>query len=182
MPYHRCADCGLTTYSAATYASASTCPGCLAALTEDTKLYVTPGVNHDVSCTLLARPEAAAEARRALVGLVLPETTRESLALLVSELVNNAVLHGGLSIRDRIQVELTNGTGGVRLTVHDEGHGFPCATPEAGVPLVAGGRGLVIVDALSDTWGVDSDRDGCTVWCQVAVDQQPSPALVSSAA
>ena len=125
--------------------------------------------NHDVSCTLLARPEAAAEARRALIGLALPETARESLALLVSELVNNAVLHGGLSVRDRIQVELINGTDSVRLTVNDAGRGFPCATPESGLPLVAGGRGLVIVDALSETWGVDSDPDGCTVWCEVAV-------------
>jgi serine/threonine-protein kinase RsbW len=169
MPYHRCADCGLTTYSAATYASASTCPGCLAALTEETKLYVTPGVNHDVSCTVLARPEAAAEARRALVGLAFPEITRENLALLVSELVNNAVLHAGGSVRDRIQVELVNGTDSVRLAVHDGGRGFPCATPESGAPLAAGGRGLVIVDALADTWGVDSDPDGCTVWCEVAV-------------
>ena len=169
MPYHRCADCGLTTYSAATYASASACPGCLAALTDDTKLYVTPGVNHDVSCTVQARPEAASEARRALVGLAFPEITRENLALLVSELVNNAVLHAGLSTRDSIGVELVNGTGRVRLTVHDAGRGFPGAMPKPDAPLAAGGRGLAIVDALSDAWGVDSDPDGCTVWCEVAV-------------
>jgi serine/threonine-protein kinase RsbW len=171
MPYHRCAACGLTTYSAATYASASSCPGCLAALTEDTKLYVTPGENHDVSCTLQARPEAAGEARRALVGLAFPEITRENLALLVSELVNNAVLHAGLSIGDSIEVELVNGAETVHLAVHDGGRGFPSAAPESDAPLEPGGRGLVIVDALSDTWGVDSDPDGCTVWCEVAVGQ-----------
>jgi serine/threonine-protein kinase RsbW len=169
MPYHRCAACGLTTYSAATYASAGACPVCLAPLTEDTKLYVAPGANHDVSCTLEARPEAAGEARRALVGLAFPEITRENLALLVSELVNNAVLHAGPSGGASIQVELVNGTDSVRLAVHDGGGGFPRATPEPRAALTAGGRGLVIVDALSDTWGVDSDLDGCTVWCELAV-------------
>ena len=76
MPYYRCAACGLTTYSAASYSSASACPACLEALSDDSKLDVVPGANHDVSRTLLARPEAAAEARRALSGLALPTVTR----------------------------------------------------------------------------------------------------------
>jgi anti-sigma regulatory factor (Ser/Thr protein kinase) len=170
MPYHRCASCGLTTYSAATYSSASACPACLAALTDDTKLYVTPGVSHDVNCTVLARPEAASEARRALVGLAFPEITRENLALLVSELVTNSVRHAGVSARDGIQVELHNGGDRVRLAVHDGGDGFPLPSYEPEAPFVADGRGLLIVAALSETWGVDSDSEGCTVWCEVAVD------------
>src|SRR5436309_15541331 len=81
MPYYRCAACGLTSYSAATYSSLTTCPTCQAALAEDAKVDIVPGSTHDVSCTLRARPAAAAEARRACARLALPEITREDLAL-----------------------------------------------------------------------------------------------------
>jgi anti-sigma regulatory factor (Ser/Thr protein kinase) len=89
-----------------------------------------------VGCTL--RPEAAAEARRALVGLALPKITREDLALLVSELVTNAVRHAGLSPRAPIEVRVKNGSGGVRLAVHDPGPGFTFRPHEV---QVAGGAG-----------------------------------------
>ena len=179
MPYYRCAACGVTTYSAAAYSSASACPACQAALTEDAKVYVVPGAKHDVSCTVLTRPEAAAEARRALVGLPLPEITRENLALLVSELVTNSVRHAGLLAGDLIGVRVNNGTSRVRLAVHDGGHGFAFTSPDSDGPLVAGGRGLLIVAALSEDWGVDCDPGGCTVWCDLAVDEQ-APGVVES--
>lgn len=170
MPYYRCADCGVTSYSAASYSSATTCPTCQAALTEHSRLEIVPGSRHDVACTMLARPQAPSEARRALVGLALPEETREDLALVVSELVTNSVRHGGLSSGDRIDVEVVNGAGTVRVVVHDGGHGFAFSPPEERRgPPTAGGRGLAIVDALSRTWGVDRKRGGCTVWCELAV-------------
>jgi anti-sigma regulatory factor (Ser/Thr protein kinase) len=178
IPYYRCPACGLTTYSAASYSSASACPACLEALPGDAKLYIEPGEKHDMSCTLRAQPSAAAEARRALVGLALPKITREDLALLVSELVTNSVRHAGLSPQAPIEVQVNNGSGSVRLRVHDPGHGFAFPAQEVPVaPLVAGGRGLVIVAALSESWGIDSDADGCTVWCQLAVQQQPEAAV-----
>jgi anti-sigma regulatory factor (Ser/Thr protein kinase) len=183
MPYYRCPACGLTTYSAASYSSAGACPACLKALPDNAKLYFEPGEKHDMSYTLRARPQAAAEARRALVGLTLPKITRENLALLVSELVTNSVRHAGLSAHAPIGVQVTNGSASVRLAVHDGGQGFPFPAHEVPVaPLVAGGRGLAIVAALSETWGIDSNPDGCTVWCQLAVDEQPTPVVNSEAA
>src|SRR5436309_4295969 len=119
MPYYRCAACGVTTYSAAAYSSCGLCAMCEAALTEDAKLYVVPGATHNVSCIVRARPEGAAEARRALVGLPFPEITREDLALLVSELVTNSIRHAGLTGGDPIGVSLINGAGRARLAVHD---------------------------------------------------------------
>jgi anti-sigma regulatory factor (Ser/Thr protein kinase) len=171
MPYYRCAACGLTSYSAAAHSSASACPTCPADLRDASQLYVVPGAKHDIRCSLRGRPEATAEARRALVGLALPEATRDQLALLVTELVSNSVLHAGITRQDPIDVELTNGTDNVRLAVHDGGHGFAPPAPDAADPLEPGGRGLVIVAALSESWGVDCDPDGCTVWCQVPVDE-----------
>jgi anti-sigma regulatory factor (Ser/Thr protein kinase) len=179
MPYYRCAACELTSYGAAGHASALVCPECEAALTEDAKLYVMPaarhaiaGAPHNVSRVLLARPEAPGEARRALAGLPLPATAREQLALLVSELVTNALRHAGLSRDDRIGVSLINGAGRARLAVHDGGPGFTPGLPGTdGDARAAGGLGLVLVEELSNAWGVRSVADGCTVWCEVAVEE-----------
>jgi two-component sensor histidine kinase len=121
-----------------------------------------------VSCTLRARPEAAPQARHALAGLALAEATRENLALVVTELVTNVVRHAGLSASDTFSVQLTNSDRGLRLAVHDGGRGFPAEEQAQSDDLLGtGGRGLVIVAALSDAWGVDSDEDGCTVWCEM---------------
>ena len=170
MPYYRCAACGVPTYSAAAYSSANLCPSCDAALTEDAKLYVFPGGGSNISRILFARPEAASEARRALGDLPFPQITREDLELLVSELVTNSVRHAGLADYDPIGISLVNGAGRARLAVHDGGHGFtPTLSGWDDGPPAAGGRGLAIVDALSDAWGVDCDPEGCTVWCEVAV-------------
>jgi len=174
MPYYRCAACGLTTYSAAGRSSPLICPQCEAALTEDAKLYVTPGATLNVSRVLLARPEAPAEARRALVGLPFDEATREDLALLMTELVTNALRHAGLSRDDRIGISLVNGAGRVRMAVHDGGPGFTPGSSNGNGGATAGGRGLELVEALSNAWGVRSAPDGCTVWCEVPIDLEPA--------
>jgi anti-sigma regulatory factor (Ser/Thr protein kinase) len=173
MPYYRCAACGLTSYSAAAHSSASVCPTCPADLRDAALLHVVPGAKHDIRRSLLARPEAAAKARRELVGLAFPEVTREQLALLVTELVSNSVLHSGITEADLVEVELTNWPGKVRLEVHDGGCGFVPGAPDAEDALEPGGRGLMIVAALSESWGVDRDPDGFTVWCEVAVGERP---------
>jgi hypothetical protein len=36
-------------------------------------------------------------------------------------------------------------------------------------PEAAGGRGLVLVGALSDAWGVESTAQGTTVWCELTI-------------
>jgi anti-sigma regulatory factor (Ser/Thr protein kinase) len=177
MPYYRCPSCDVTAYSAARHSSPSVCPECLEELSGDARLDIVPGGSADVSRTLVARPEAAAEARHALVGLVLPQRTREDLALIVTELVTNAVLHAGLVPGDPIGVKVENGPHSVRLAVHDGGRGFEAPSRLPGATLVAGHRGLVIVDALSNTWGIDCGGDGCTVWCQIAIDARPATAI-----
>jgi anti-sigma regulatory factor (Ser/Thr protein kinase) len=102
-----------------------------------------------------------------VAGLALSETTRENLALVVTELVTNVVRHAGLSPSDTFTMDLTNSDAGVRLAVHDGGHGFMPAAVEPSDVLGTSGRGLVIVAALSDDWGVECAADGCTVWCDM---------------
>jgi serine/threonine-protein kinase RsbW len=141
--------------------------------------HVVPGRNADVHQTLLVRPEAPAEARHALAGLALPRIAGEDLALVVTELVTNSVRHAGMSPGDRIGVEVNNGPDGVHVAVHDRGPGFPVPARAPDVRRGPGGRGLAIVAALSEAWGVQCAAGGCTVWCRIAVDERPLAAAAS---
>lgn len=90
----------------------------------------------------------------------------EVTTLLVSELVTNGVTHAATPVAvavgsdgDTVAVAVTDGVaGGVDL----EGHGR--ARPR-GAPS---GRGLHIVDALADRWGVSVHEGGKTIWFEVA--------------
>jgi anti-sigma regulatory factor (Ser/Thr protein kinase) len=172
MPYYRCAACGLTSYSAAAYSTARTCPNCSEPLSDEARL-LTPRPVADIARGLTARPEAVADARRALVGFALPQMIRAKLELLVSELVTNSIRHAGLAAGDPVRLRVTHRDGRVRLAVRDGGRGFAVPSQERRDLLTPGGHGLLIVDAMSESWGVDCD-DGCTVWCEVAVDEEPA--------
>jgi anti-sigma regulatory factor (Ser/Thr protein kinase) len=169
MPYHRCPACSVISYCSATHATARVCSSCFAPLGDATKLFVAAGAKHNLRRALPARPQAAAQARQAVRSLALPEATRQTLALIVSELVTNSILHAGLTPDDTVEMRVDNGGPQVRLAVHDRGPGFILPTPDAD-PLEIGGQGLVITAALSDSWGVDCDDDGCSVWCEVLID------------
>jgi anti-sigma regulatory factor (Ser/Thr protein kinase) len=80
---------------------------------------------------------------------------RDDAALMVSELVANALLHGIGTISLRIDVEAD----AVRVEVSDEGKVTVAPNP---TPGAHGGWGLRIVEQLADDWGV---LDGSTkVW------------------
>ncbi len=86
----------------------------------------------------------------------LPTEAESTLALLVSELVNNAVRHGGAGREDLIELELRKIEGGVGVSVTDPGPGFVPSEREA--PLEEpGGWGLVLVDQMAERWGVVND-------------------------
>src|SRR4051794_24862796 len=172
MPYHRCAECGLTSYSAVAYATASVCPTCSAPFSDATRAHLTPGATQTIKRTLAARPEAVAQARREVIALPIPQEARERLALLVSELVTNAVLHAGAaSVNDRVRLKVRLRSGHARIEVRDHGQGFDAPVHVSPDPLAVGGQGLVIVAAMSEAWGVFRSPAGCTVWCEVLVDE-----------
>lgn len=88
----------------------------------------------------------------------------ERLKLLVSELVTNSVVHAGLSQRDRIAVAMAVAPGSVRVEVCDPGPGFEL--PPGPALYDVRGRGLLLVDAVADRWGVA--RDELTrVWFEI---------------
>lgn len=88
---------------------------------------------------------------------------RQDAALMVSELVTNAVLHGVGAITLRIEAE----PAAVWVEVADDGNVAVAPNP---TPGDHGGWGLRLVDQLADDWGV---LDGSTkVWFRLG---QPGP-------
>ncbi|WP_307821642.1 ATP-binding protein [Streptomyces coffeae] len=120
----------------------------------------------DVFC-LPALSTSVAEARRQVVFRLrswgVGQDTRDSAELVVSELFTNAVRH--TSSEDvRCSLQLIGAR--LRLEVADQG----CArsVPQArsvGVDQ-EGGRGLMLVEALSEAWGVTAHHHGTgrAVW------------------
>ena len=79
----------------------------------------------------------------------------DTAVLLISELVTNAVLHGGGEIRLLIDGE-------TRFAVSDEGGGSPVVRDDPGAD---GGWGLRLVGQLAARWGVQEERT--QVWFEV---------------
>ena len=112
--------------------------------------------------TLPPEPGSVAEARTQLCEAVAPELEDgqlQTLRLLVSEVVTNAVRHGGGE--DPVQVHATWNSE-VRVEVCDRGEGFS-PSPRKGDLDEPGGFGLYLVGRLADRWGVETD-EGTTVW------------------
>ena len=83
----------------------------------------------------------------------------DTLRLLVSEVVTNAVRHGDSSRPLELRASWDSE---VRVEVSDRGAGFT-PEPRSGPPDEPGGFGLFLVGQLADRWGVERDR-GTTVW------------------
>ncbi len=89
----------------------------------------------------------------------------DDLRLVVSELVSNAVLYA----KTTIDVVLSIGEGVVELTVCDRSPGTARPQAKPADDGATGGRGLVLVQALSDDWGVTERMDGKHVWFRTAL-------------
>jgi anti-sigma regulatory factor (Ser/Thr protein kinase) len=90
---------------------------------------------------------------------VLDETTLETAVLLTSELVANAVIHPPSAGRGRVGLRITCYRDGMRCEITDPGPGFDPASV-AGRVHEAGGRGLMLVDALAARWGTERPSHG----------------------
>lgn len=78
----------------------------------------------------------------------------DTAALLVAELAANAVTHGRVPGRD-IEVLLRLDAYTLRIDVSDSrGERRPSVTAVTAAPEAEHGRGLLLVDALADRWGV----------------------------
>jgi anti-sigma regulatory factor (Ser/Thr protein kinase) len=96
----------------------------------------------------------------------LPDELASDLTLLTCELVNNSVLHGRAGEQDVIEVELRATETGLRAEVTDPGGGF-APSGRAREIDEPGGWGLVLVERIAASWGVEHD-DRTRVWFELA--------------
>lgn len=117
-------------------------------------------------------PASVGVARRALCDDLrsagVPDLAVRDAALVVSELLSNAILHAYPLPGERLQVTWSVNGGTVEVAVSDGGS---ATMPHAGHPpeSAVGGRGLAIVAHLSQTWGVRTDEVGLTVWAVLSI-------------
>jgi anti-sigma regulatory factor (Ser/Thr protein kinase) len=121
-----------------------------------------PALDQVIACT----PRAPSEARHAVGGLAPDVDTAlvRDVQLLVSELVTNSVRHSGSA--DPIRLRVWAGRGGLKVEITDGGRGFDAGGDHTGHES-EGGRGLIILEALAERWGVSRDTRA-RVWFELA--------------
>ncbi|WP_051942537.1 ATP-binding protein [Streptacidiphilus rugosus] len=124
--------------------------------------------------------QAPARARHLVAGQLhvwhLDQIADDAL-LIVSELVSNAI-RLGQTVLLALKAVADAGRRMLRIEVTDPGPGPAATTPALPGDEAEHGRGLPIVDILTDSWGCDRDPDRTLVWAQLPLPSAAaSPAL-----
>lgn len=121
----------------------------------------------DSTISLPCDANAPAQARHYVSAHLgwLPPADLDDALVLVSELVSNAVRYG----EPEITLQLRTDPPGVAVAVSDHGPELPRVVDTPPEPQAISGRGLLIVDALANRWGITPDRPppGKTVWFEI---------------
>lgn len=134
-----------------------------------------PGSGHDARHAVAHfDPDAASvRAARRFVAEVaeLAGTRAADVELVTSELATNAVLHAGTPFR----VEVDRDARRLRVAVCDDDPNPPIVQ-DHGIEAPTG-RGLRILAAIADRWGVDASGPGKAVWFELDLDgaRHPEP-------
>ena len=80
--------------------------------------------------------------------------------LLATELVTNAARHA----QSAVELTIAGARGRVRIEARDESPAIP-TPPRVETPTRH--RGLLLIEDLSEGWGVDAAHDGKVVWCEL---------------
>lgn len=111
--------------------------------------------------------EARLLAARTIRAWSLTSVEEPAVAIIV-ELVANAVRHAGTDLILRLCRRNTR----IRIEVADRDPSPPVLTQPA--PLQEGGRGMVIVNLYSTTWGTIPTPEGKTVWAEIDLGSAPA--------
>lgn len=122
-------------------------------------------VRHDAASAGLVRRQLA----RDLASYDLPAETIDDVVLVASELIGNAIRHTRASESGTLDISWSVDRSGVRVSVGDPSGEPPVA--RMGGADEPDGRGLRIVDAIADDWGVERAGSGKRVWAHVPTEQ-----------
>ena len=128
------------------------------------------GVGTEDAVLLAPEPASVGAARRAvrarLHGAGLAQLVDDA-ALAASELVANAVLHA----RTRITLRVSTTPTSVRISVEDLNPQLPTPAPMG--TTATSGRGLALLQALAEDWGVHLLPSGKAVWFSLSTCERP---------
>ncbi|MGW1728178.1 SpoIIE family protein phosphatase [Streptomyces sp. NPDC002306] len=114
-------------------------------------------------------PEAARHARRftrrTLRAWGVPAGNLDTVLLVVSELVTNALVHTD----GRVRLDLTLVNHRLRVAVFDVSPRTPVKPTNIGWEAT-GGRGILLVEAVSDAWGTVPVSGGKQVWSEIGLE------------
>jgi anti-sigma regulatory factor (Ser/Thr protein kinase) len=129
--------------------------------------------------TLAPDPRSAAEARRFAADVLIAwdeESLADTVQLLVSELVTNAVLHAGSPVR----LALWRRDNRIHVDVVDDS-AVPPGLRDYDAEATTG-RGLDLVGMVADAWGVEPRApQGKSVWFEVLASNPDAPAVGDAA-
>ena len=106
------------------------------------------------------------------LGGALPRRRLADVELIVSELATNSVRHSGCGDADELSMEADVEDDRVRVRMSDPGAGFDVHRPRPPSSGTSGGYGLILLDRLSDRWGVHRDAR-FSVWFEVQRERLP---------
>lgn len=118
--------------------------------------------------TEVSRARRWARSRLAGHGIAADEPLAETVVLLISELVTNAVVHaGGPAV---LRLLLPSGAtradaGALRVEVADASVRAP--SPQHADDEDTHGRGLELLTRLADRWGWHREGSGKRIWCEL---------------
>jgi anti-sigma regulatory factor (Ser/Thr protein kinase) len=127
-----------------------------------------PGGSRHEQVDLPGGLQAPQHARRAIeehFGVEVDAEMLASVELLTTELVSNAVRHGGADEQHVVVLHLALAPGCLRVEVCDPGDGFTAGSPQ---PYGEGGYGLFLVSEVSSRWGVAREHGNIT-WFEMDV-------------
>lgn len=124
-------------------------------------------------------PDAVGHARRFTARTLRSWGVREdadAVLLAVSELVTNALVH----TQGPVRLDLTQTGDRLRVAVSDSSPRTP-VKDSSGDWEATGGRGIMLVEAVSLAWGSVPLSGGKQVWCEIALARPPGEELETAA-
>ncbi|MFG2777904.1 SpoIIE family protein phosphatase [Streptomyces prunicolor] len=129
---------------------------------------VPPKIRRTVLTVAQAEPERIAVARQQLRELLHDWTGADqvdSAVLLVSEMLTNVLVHTDADALLTAEVTGDAGERRMRVEVTDAGDDLPHKRHPG--ELASSGRGLLLIELLAETWGVDPRGEGKSIWFEL---------------